>query len=91
MLAVAGAAKGSSLALILGLAIAIVLMAVASQFIVRLLVRYSWITWIGLLIILYIAVEMIDLGAHQVSRAANQTGCSEPLCSAIHPWLTRTF
>ena len=49
VLAVAGAAKGSTLVLVIGLAIAIVLMAVASHYIANLLVKYPWITWIGLL------------------------------------------
>ena len=69
VLAVAGAAKGSLLILSLGLAIAIVLMAVASHFIARLLVRYPWITWIGLAIVVYVALSMIWDGWHQVERA----------------------
>lgn len=88
VLAVAGAAKGETMVLILGLAVAVVLMAVASHFIARLLVRFPWITWIGLLIILYIAIEMIYLGAHQVSCATYQTGCSETLWSAIKGWFS---
>ena len=69
VLAVAGAAKGSMVVLAIGLAVAIVLMAVASHFIAGLLLRYPWISWIGLLIILYVAVEMIWAGWHQVERA----------------------
>ena len=69
VLAVAGAAKGSSIVLIIGLAVAVVLMAIASHYIARLLVTYPWITWIGLLIILYVALEMIWSGWHQVERA----------------------
>ena len=69
VLAVAGAAKGSSLVLVIGLAFAIVLMAVASHFIAGLLVKYPWITWIGLLIILYVALEMIWSGWHQLERS----------------------
>ena len=69
VLAVAGAAKGSSLVLIIGLAVAIILMAVASHYIAGLLVSYPWITWVGLLIILYVALEMIWAGWHQVERA----------------------
>ena len=33
------------------------------------LAKYPWITWIGLLIILYVALEMIWSGWHQVERA----------------------
>ena len=69
VLAVAGAANGSSLVLVIGLALAIVLMAVASHFIAGLLVKYPWITWIGLLIILYVALDMIWAGWHQLERS----------------------
>lgn len=68
VLAVAGAAKGSPLVLIIGLAVAIALMAVASNYIAKLLVNYPWISWIGLLIILYVALEMVWTGWHQVEK-----------------------
>lgn len=67
VLAVAGAAKGSTLVLVIGLAIAIVLMAVASRLIASLLVKYPWITWIGLIIILYVAGDMIFSGTTQLA------------------------
>jgi YjbE family integral membrane protein len=69
VLAVAGAAKGSFAVLAIGLFIAIVLMAVASHYIASLLGRYPWITWIGLLIIVYVALSMIWDGWHQIGRA----------------------
>jgi YjbE family integral membrane protein len=69
VLAVAGAAKGSPAILIIGLAVAVVLMAVASNAIANLLARYPWITWIGLLIILYVALDMVWDGWRQVERA----------------------
>ena len=68
VLAVAGAAKGSFLILALGLVIGIVLMAVASHFIARLLVRFPWVTWIGLFIVVYVALSMIWDGWHQIGR-----------------------
>jgi YjbE family integral membrane protein len=70
VLAVAGAAKGSGWVLVLGLGIAIVLMAVAASYIARLLVRYPWITWIGLAIIVYVALDMIFDGSREVACAA---------------------
>jgi YjbE family integral membrane protein len=66
VLAVAGAAKGSTWVLVVGLAIAVVLMAVAASYIAKLLARYPWITWIGLAIIFYVAVDMIWRGSHEV-------------------------
>jgi YjbE family integral membrane protein len=83
VLAVAGAAKGSTLVLVLGLAVAIILMAVASHFIAGLLVKYPWITWIGLLIILWVALDMIYDGSHEVTCSAFNFGCSEDLWHGI--------
>jgi YjbE family integral membrane protein len=70
VLAVAGAAKGSPAVLIIGLGVAIVLMAVAANFIANLLGRYPWITWIGLLIIVWVALDMIFDGSREVACAA---------------------
>lgn len=83
VLAVAGAAKGEPLVLILGLAVAVVLMAVAAHFIARLLSRYPSITWIGLLIILYVSLDMIYRGSHEVTCQAFGFGCSENFLQAI--------
>lgn len=83
VLAVAGAAKGSILVLVIGLAVAIVLMAVASHFIARLLVRYPWITWIGLLVIVYVALDMIYDGSHEVACRAYNFACSESLWEGV--------
>ena len=83
VLAVAGASKGNILVLVIGLAVAIVLMAVASHFIAGLLVKYPWITWIGLLIILWVALSMIYQGMHEVSCQAFEVGCSQDLWHAI--------
>jgi YjbE family integral membrane protein len=75
VLAVAGAAKGSTAVLVIGLAVAIILMAVASHYIAGLLVSYPWITWIGLLIILYVAADMIYDGAHEVACKGYGISC----------------
>ena len=83
VLAVAGAAKGEPLVLVIGLGIAIVLMAVASHFIARLLVRHPWIAWIGLLVILWVALDMIYRGSHEVTCQAFDFGCSETLLKGI--------
>ena len=59
VLAVAGAAREHPTVLIFGLALSIALMGIAASFIARLLNRHRWIAWIGLLIILYVALHMI--------------------------------
>ncbi len=79
VLAVAGAAKGSNAVLIIGLTVAIVMMAVASHYIADLLVRYTWITWIGLVIILYVAFDMIYDGSHEVACKGYGVGCQADL------------
>ena len=69
VLAVAGAAKDHLWVLIVGLAISVVLMGVAASFIARLLDRHRWIAWLGLLVILYVALKMIVEGTEQVTHA----------------------
>ena len=83
VLAVAGVAKGSPLVLVIGLAIAIILMAVASRLIAELLVKYPWITWIGLLIIVWVSLDMIYTGSHEVTCKMYDFCCSETLYEGI--------
>lgn len=83
VLAVAGAAGESTLVLVIGLAIAIILMAVASSYIARLLQSYPWIAWVGLLIILYVALDMIYRDSHQIACQAWGVGCSETIWQGI--------
>ena len=66
VLAVAGASGGHTWVLVVGLAISVVLMGVAANLIASLLERYRWIAWVGLLIVLYVALMMIWDGAHEV-------------------------
>ena len=69
VLAVAGSARDHPYILAFGLLISIALMAVAATYIARLLDRYHWLGWIGLLAILWVAVKMVWEGAHQVGTA----------------------
>ncbi|MDB5529377.1 MAG: Integral rane protein TerC family [Devosia sp.] len=66
VLAVAGAAKHNITALVFGLVLSVVLMGVAASLLARILDRYRWIAWIGLLIIVYVAVTMLYEGADQL-------------------------
>ncbi len=84
VLAVAGAAKGSTSVLIIGLAVGIVLMAVAANFIADLLARYPWIAWIGFLVILYVALDMVFDGSREIACAAwKGVWCAPDLVSLI--------
>lgn len=78
VLAVAGVAKGNTWVLVVGLAVAILLMAIAANFIAKLLGRFPWITWFGLLVILYVALEMVWSGSHEVAcRFVSKAVCGE--------------
>lgn len=66
VLAVAGAAREHAGILVFGLALSIFLMGVASTFIARLLTRHRWIAFVGLAIILYVALHMIWEGAFEI-------------------------
>ena len=59
VLAVAGAARDHPWILVFGLILSVVLMGVAANFIARYIERYRWIGYVGLLVILYVAVKMI--------------------------------
>jgi YjbE family integral membrane protein len=59
VLAVAGAARDHPGILIVGLVFAVILMGVAANLIARYIGRYRWIGYVGLLVILYVAVKMI--------------------------------
>ena len=90
VLAVAGAAGKSTLVLVIGLAIAIVLMAVASHFIAKLLVQYPWITWIGLIVILYVALDMVYDGSHEIACKGYGIGCQADLLGWMRSLLFRS-
>ena len=59
VLAVAGAAKDHYYLLIFGLVLSIALMAVAANIISQWIKKYKWIAWLGLLAILFVAIELI--------------------------------
>jgi len=59
VLGVAGAARDHYLLLIFGLILSIILMATAATLISKWIKKYRWIGWIGLLAILFVAIELI--------------------------------
>ena len=62
VLAVAAIADGDQNMLIFGLGLAIVLMAFAATMIMKLLATYPWISWLGLIVLVYVAGEMMFRG-----------------------------
>jgi YjbE family integral membrane protein len=68
VLAVAGAASGNTWVLVVGLLLSVVLMGVAANLMARLLESQRWIAWVGLLIVLYVALDMVWDGATHVAE-----------------------
>jgi YjbE family integral membrane protein len=68
VLAVAGAAREHPAVLALGLLMSVALMGVAASGIARLLHRFRWIGYVGLLIVLYVALHMMWQGHRDVVR-----------------------
>jgi YjbE family integral membrane protein len=67
VLAVAGAAHGNMAVMVGGLALSVLLMGVAAGLLARLLSRYRWIAWLGLLVVAFVAGRMIWQGGWQVA------------------------
>jgi predicted tellurium resistance membrane protein TerC len=62
VLAVAAAAREHPAVLFIGLALSVTFMGLAANLVARLIQRYHWIAWAGLIMILYVALSMIYEG-----------------------------
>ena len=67
VLAVAGAAREHPWVLVFGLVLSVLLMGAAANVIARYIDRYRWLAWVGLLVILWVALKMIYEGAGHVA------------------------
>ncbi|MEY4500497.1 MAG: hypothetical protein RIS52_387 [Pseudomonadota bacterium] len=67
VLAVAATARDHPSVLYIGLALSVTLMGLAANLVAKLIQRYHWISWIGLVMILYVSLKMIWEGWHQVA------------------------
>ncbi|HET7083729.1 MAG TPA: TerC family protein [Rhizomicrobium sp.] len=74
VLAVAGAARDHIDVLVIGLLLSVALMGAAANVIARLLDRYRWISYVGLAIVLYVAISMIWHGGHDVMKVWASSG-----------------
>ncbi|MCP3467206.1 TerC family protein [Bradyrhizobium sp. CCGUVB23] len=70
VLAVAGAAREQPVILIFGLTLSIAMMGAAASLIARLLQHQRWIAYVGLLVIVYVAVDMIFRGVADIVEVA---------------------
>jgi YjbE family integral membrane protein len=66
VLAVAGAAREHPTVLVIGLILSIAMMGLAASFIAKLLSKHRWIAYLGLAIIVYVALDMIWRGWTEV-------------------------
>jgi YjbE family integral membrane protein len=92
VLAVAGAAREHPAILVFGLALSIALMGFAASFIAKLLNRHRWIAYVGLAIILYVAIDMIWRGSVEVwphlqgaMKGTVARSCKAGLASELSP------
>ncbi|MCB2101935.1 MAG: TerC family protein, partial [Rhodobacterales bacterium] len=74
VLAVAGAAHDAPGMMVFGLLLSIALMAFAANLVAKLLEKNRWLAYLGLLVVLYVALEMIWRGSHQVYNAVGAIG-----------------
>jgi YjbE family integral membrane protein len=68
VLAVAGAAREHLDVLAIGLLLSVALMGAAAGLIARLLDRFRWISYLGLAVVIYVALSMIWSGSHDVTQ-----------------------
>ena len=67
VLAVAAAAREHPAVLFMGIALSVTLMGLAANLVAKLIQRFHFVAWAGLLMILYVAVKMIWEGWHDVA------------------------
>jgi YjbE family integral membrane protein len=74
VLAVAGTARDHLWVLVVGLFLSVALMGAAATLVARLLGRYPWISYLGLLLIAWVALTMIWEGGWDVFGLARRNG-----------------
>jgi YjbE family integral membrane protein len=65
-LAVAGAAHNNIKILVAGLVLSVALMAVAADWVARLIVKHRWLGYAGLAVVAYVAIDMVVRGTREV-------------------------
>ena len=62
IIAVAAIAHDNVTLLVFGLALAIMMMAFFAQLIMRIMLKYKWLSWLGLVLLIYLTFEMLYTG-----------------------------
>ncbi|HLG86921.1 MAG TPA: YjbE family putative metal transport protein [Alphaproteobacteria bacterium] len=68
-LAVAGAARDNIEILVIGLVLSVALMAIAAEWVARFIERQRWLGYAGLLVVVYVAADMILRGTKEVVQS----------------------
>jgi YjbE family integral membrane protein len=84
VLAVAGAAHEHPWIMVFGLVLSIALMGLAATFIAKLLTKHRWIGYVGLVIVLYVALHMVWDGGRSI---VVRTGNTEPFNASAPAFL----
>jgi len=71
VLAIAGVSRDYPVLLVFGLVLSVALMIFAATAIAKLLQRFPWIAWVGLIMILYVAIDMLIEGTPEVLQMIN--------------------
>ena len=66
VLAIAGVSRDYPVLLVFGLVLSVAFMIFAATIITKLLQRFPWIAWVGLALILYVAIDMLIEGTPEV-------------------------
>ncbi len=73
VLAVAGAAMNHVWVLVIGLMLSVALMGFAASLVAALLQRHPWISYAGLIIVIYVALRMIWFGGMEIYQASSMS------------------
>ena len=66
VLAVAGAAREHVAIMVVGLGLSVALTGLAATLVARLLQRHRWLAYVGLALVLWVAMAMIRTGSHEI-------------------------
>jgi len=86
VLAIAGAAAQHTAVLIIGLVLSVALMGVAAGLIAGILKRFHWLAYVGLAVILWVAIDMIYRGSNEALEKMTDCGASCVLHN-LPPWV----
>ena len=67
-MAVAGVGNQNVQVLVIGFVLSVAIMVVAANYVAKLLQRYPWMTYVGVLLVLYISLSMIWRGSGELPQ-----------------------